>query len=80
MRAAADRAGVEGRARHLAVVLDGLGPDDLLAWRLGMAQVAPFLGTLAPAARRATVDRARALLGPTPPPLRRALVVFAGRA
>lgn len=80
MRAAAERAGVAPEARHVVVAVDGLTPDDLLAWRFGMAQVAPFLGSLDEAARRAIVARAAALLGPRPPPLRRALVVLTARA
>jgi hypothetical protein len=52
--------------------------DELVAWRMGMAQVAPFLATLDLAGRRRVAARARELLGDAPPPLRRSLVVFAG--
>jgi SAM-dependent methyltransferase len=55
-----------------------LGARELVEWRLGMAQMAPFIATLS-AADRATVvaDAVRALRGA--PPLVRSIVVFACR-
>jgi ubiquinone/menaquinone biosynthesis C-methylase UbiE len=78
MAAAADRAGLGGAVvDHVVVDLAALTVADLVAWRLGMAQVAPFLAGLDPAARQRVAARARALLGGDPPPLRRSLVVLA---
>ena len=76
MAVATHRAGVAGEVERLDVTLDGLGPDDLVAWRLGMAQLAPFLATLGPSDRRRVARRARRLLGETAPPLRRSLVTL----
>jgi ubiquinone/menaquinone biosynthesis C-methylase UbiE len=77
MAAAARQAGLDGTSEHV-VELSDLAPDELVAWRMGMAQVAPFLATLDLASRRRVAARARELLGDAPPPLRRSLVVFAG--
>jgi ubiquinone/menaquinone biosynthesis C-methylase UbiE len=78
MATAARRAGLAGTSEHVVVELADLTPDELVAWRMGMAQVAPFLATLDLAGRRRVAARARELLGDAPPPLRRSLVVFAG--
>jgi ubiquinone/menaquinone biosynthesis C-methylase UbiE len=79
MADAADRAGLDRavEVEHVVVELAGLTVADLVAWRLGMAQLAPFLAGLGPAARQRVGARARALLGEDPPPLRRSLVVLA---
>jgi ubiquinone/menaquinone biosynthesis C-methylase UbiE len=76
MADAAARAGVGGDVRRMDVPIAGLTADDLLAWRLGMAQVAPFLATLDDATRASVVRQARALLGPGPPPLIRSVIVL----
>jgi demethylmenaquinone methyltransferase/2-methoxy-6-polyprenyl-1,4-benzoquinol methylase len=76
MLAAAHTAGLAGQVAEVTVDLPDLTPADLVAWRLGMAQSAPFLATLAPAARARVHTRARHLLGPTPPPLRRSTIVL----
>jgi SAM-dependent methyltransferase len=78
MADAARRAGLGGRAERLDVAFSDLQADDLVTWRLGMAQVATFLAGLDPAARRAVRDRAVGLLGEHCPPLRRSIVVYAG--
>jgi SAM-dependent methyltransferase len=76
MLAAAHTAGLAGRVAEVTVDLPDLTPADLVAWRLGMAQSAPFLATLTPAARARVHTRAQHLLGPTPPRLRRSTIVF----
>lgn len=80
MDAAATAARVTGRVRHIMVDIDGLSPDDLVTWRLGMAQIAPFLSSMPAAGPGAVAARARELLGDRPPPLRRSIIVFAGVA
>jgi SAM-dependent methyltransferase len=76
MLAAAHTAGLAGQATKITVDLPDLTPADLVTWRLGMAQSAPFLATLTPAARSRIHTRARHLLGPTPPPLHRSIIVL----
>jgi ubiquinone/menaquinone biosynthesis C-methylase UbiE len=51
----------------------------LVAWRLGMANLAPFVASLDPARRRALVARAVETLGPRPPALRPQVVHLHGR-
>lgn len=78
MADAAREAGLDGGAEQLQVEIPGLSADDLVTWRLGLAQAASFLADLDPATRQAVRRRARRLLGDHPPPLRRSIVVFAG--
>jgi SAM-dependent methyltransferase len=81
MQAAAHVGGLRGgHADEVTVDLPGLTPADMVAWRLGMAQSAPFLATLAATVRARVEARAVALLGAAPPPLRRSIVVFTARA
>jgi len=77
MAEAAGRAGLAATTARVAVPVPGLAPADLVAWRLGMAQVAPFVATLGPAERTRVTARALALLGSDPPPLVRSVVVLA---
>lgn len=74
--AVASRAGLEARAEMLAVPFPDLTPADLVAWRLGMAQVAPFLASLPEGARRRVEARALHLLGPHPDLLVRRIVIL----
>jgi len=78
MAAVAAGPGLDGEAHHLVVELPDLTPADAVAWRMGMAQVAPFLAAAGEDLRRRVADRALALLGDDPPPVRRAIVVWAG--
>jgi ubiquinone/menaquinone biosynthesis C-methylase UbiE len=80
MLAAATAAEVAGVARTLVVDLPDLAPDAMVGWRMGMAQMAPFLATVDVATRRGIALRALALLGPAPPSVRRSIIVFAGTA
>jgi SAM-dependent methyltransferase len=78
-RAALVGAGLEGDARALRIAFPELGPEQLLAWRFGMAQLAPFVATLTADARAAMVRRARALLDDTHQ-LVRSIIVLVARA
>jgi SAM-dependent methyltransferase len=75
--AAAAAAGLAcARGESARVAFPDLGAGDLVAWRLGMAQLAWFAGSLPPQRRRALVARSRELLGETFPPLVRSIVVL----
>jgi SAM-dependent methyltransferase len=77
-RETAERAGLTGASvRHHEVPFPDLGPDDLVAWRCGMAQVAPFVARLDAAGRERLHGRARDLLGDAPPLVRRMVVLTA---
>jgi ubiquinone/menaquinone biosynthesis C-methylase UbiE len=80
MAVAAAGSGLRGEARRLAVDLPDLVPEAMVGWRMGMAHVAPFLATVDAATRRRVAERALAALGPTPPPLRRSTILYAGIA
>lgn len=78
MAAAVARAGLPGGgARRMAVDLPDMTPRELVAWRLGMAHVAPFLATAGADVRDRVESRALELIGDDPPPLRRSIVVYA---
>jgi SAM-dependent methyltransferase len=65
--------------KKVDVAFPELRPVDMVAWRMGMAQSAPFVGSLPPEMRAGCVRRAIELLGPSPPPLvRRAIFLSAG--
>lgn len=79
-RAAAREAGMgEVRAWKLSVPFDDLDAPGLVAWRLGMAQYAPFVAGLDPTARAELGSRALALLGSDFAPLRRSVVLLTVR-
>ena len=61
----------------MAVPFPQLGVNDLVAWRMGMAQMAPFVATLDPGARTALRNRAAELLEGAPPLVRRMVVLRA---
>jgi len=63
--------------RNVRVEFPELGPADLVAWRLGMAQHAPFLATLASTTQRRVAARATARLRETPTLVRSVLVLTA---
>jgi SAM-dependent methyltransferase len=60
---------------EIGVELPDLTPADLVAWRLGMAQVASFVAALDDDAREALVADALGRLGAPPPLVRRCIVV-----
>ena len=69
-------AGLDATARAVAVPYPDLSPADLVAWRMGMAQVAPFITSLPEVARRRIEARALDLLGPHPEPLVRRMIIL----
>ena len=77
--AVATRAGVDATAEAITVPFPDLSPPDLVAWRLGMAQVAPFVASLSDAARRQLASRVLDLLGPDPEPLVRRIIILTAR-
>jgi SAM-dependent methyltransferase len=75
--AVAATAGLEATVEAVAIPFPDLTPADLVAWRLGMAQVAPFVASLTVPERAALVTRALDLLGADPEVLVRRIVVLA---
>ena len=75
---AARKAGLRGEASVVEVVFPDLGASDLVAWRLGMAGVAPFVTALPRDQRQHLEERALELLG-EPEVLIRRMVVFRAR-
>lgn len=78
MRAAAAGTGVRGDAAVHHVDLSDIDPRAMVGWRMGMAQLAPFLAAAGDEVRRRVATDALDRLGPAPPPIRRAIVVYAG--
>lgn len=75
-REAMRNAGLVGAVEQVSVPFPDLGADDLVAWRLGMAQHAPFAASLTAAARRRVVADAVARLGDSMPLLVRSILVL----
>ena len=78
--ALARAAGLDAVVHRVRVAFPSLGPAALVAWRLGMAQVAPFYAALPAAGRAAVVHDALARLGPDAPVLVRSVLVIAAVA
>lgn len=77
-RLAAERAGLgDAVVAKVEVPLPHLDANDLVAWRCGMAQLAPFVAGLDDAARRRLRERALELLGDPPPLVRRMITIAA---
>ena len=62
------------------IAFPDLGPADMVAWRMGLAQSAEFVETLHPETRRTVVERALGLLGPDPEPIVRRVIFLAADA
>jgi SAM-dependent methyltransferase len=78
--AAASEAGLAGAtAVNLRVPFPSLRPGEMVAWRLGMAQVAGFLGGLTSGELADLATDAERRLGPDPPVVERSLIVLAWR-
>ena len=73
--AAANAAGLEAVVEPVRVAFPDLDAHDLVAWRLGMAQHAPFVSRLAPSQQDAVVTDALARLGEAVPPLVRSILI-----
>jgi trans-aconitate methyltransferase len=73
--AAASAAGLNADIEPLRVPFPDLTRRDLVAWRLGLAQHAPFLARLSAEDRDAVVNDAVARLGAAVPPLVRSILV-----
>ncbi|MEJ7583265.1 MAG: class I SAM-dependent methyltransferase [Acidimicrobiales bacterium] len=69
-------AGLSGHAKHDRIPFPALRPSDLVAWRLGMAHVAPFIATLDGARQQRLRERALELLGGDPPMLVRSVITI----
>jgi hypothetical protein len=70
-------AGLVGAAAELvSVPFPELGPSDLVAWRLGLAQLAPFVGRLPVRERNALAADVLDRLGDDAPPLIRSIIVL----
>ena len=74
-RSAFVAAGLDPHVDALRVAFSGLGATELIEWRLGMAQHAPFLASLPRAERAALAAAARTRLGTGWPPLERSILV-----
>jgi ubiquinone/menaquinone biosynthesis C-methylase UbiE len=77
--AARDAGLVDARAERVDVPFPDLGPADLVAWRLGMANIAPFVAGLSLPQRHALAADAVARLGADAPPLVRSMIVLTAR-
>lgn len=55
-------------------------PEDLVAWRLGMASLAPFVASLDAGRRRALLEAARTAVGPEPQAFRPLVLILSSRA
>ena len=76
-QAAAETAGLEADVEHRQVPFPDLDATALIAWRLGLAQHAPFFdGIPTDADRSALVEDAAARLGNSWPPLERSIIIL----
>jgi SAM-dependent methyltransferase len=73
--AAAVGAGLEAEVEVVNVPFPELDPHDLVSWRLGLAQHAPFVAGLSPVERDAVAADAVRRLGDRPPPLVRSVLL-----
>jgi SAM-dependent methyltransferase len=80
MAAAVSGTGLRGEVAQITVDLHDLTAKEMIAWRMGMPQLAPYLAATDHRTHERVRLRAIDLLGPSPPPLRRSVVVFAGTA
>jgi ubiquinone/menaquinone biosynthesis C-methylase UbiE len=76
-RKAAEAAGIDAEVEHRRVPFPDLDAPALVAWRLGLAQHAPFFAALpSDADRAALAEDAAARLGESWPPLERSIIIL----
>ena len=75
-REAAEAAGLDAEVDLVRVPFPDLDATALVAWRLGLAQHAPFVESLPTADRTALAEDAAARLGNSWPPLERSIVIL----
>ena len=68
--------GMKGAVDERSLTLPELDPLALIAWRLGMADIAPFVATLTPERRAELSGRALQRLGSSYPTLVRTMIVI----
>lgn len=76
-RDAVSRAGVAATVERVRVPFPELTPQQIVGWRLGMAQHARFVGALPPPERARVVDEVVAAIGDCPPLVRSVMVITA---
>jgi ubiquinone/menaquinone biosynthesis C-methylase UbiE len=74
-QAAAQQAGLDADVVALRVPFPGLDAGELVSWRLGLAQHAPFVASLTAPERAAVVNDARHRLGSGWPELERSIIL-----
>src|SRR4029077_19129875 len=73
-----ERGGMRPRlVERREITFPDLGPTDMVAWRMGLAQSAEFVESLHPETRRTVIERALGLLGPDPEPIVRRVIFLA---
>jgi SAM-dependent methyltransferase len=73
-----ERAGLQPvRVERREIEFGDLGPQDMIAWRMGLAQCAGFVAALDDDHRSRVVARALELLGPDPVPIVRRVIFLA---
>jgi len=77
--AVCEAAGLHADVQQIDVTFPELDAADLVTWRLGMAQVAPFVATLSASAVEQLRHHALDLLGPDPEVLVRRMIVITAR-
>jgi SAM-dependent methyltransferase len=77
--AAAAAALTSAVVEHVRLPVPGLGGNELVAWRLGLAHVRTFVSGLSPAARADVVADALDRLGPQPADLVRSIILVTWR-
>jgi SAM-dependent methyltransferase len=79
--AAVERGGMQPLAvDRREIAFPDLGPADMIAWRLGLAQNAAFVSSLDTTTQQVVFRRALELLGPGPEPLVRRIIFLAAAA
>jgi SAM-dependent methyltransferase len=76
--AVVERGGLEPvRVERHEVAFNDLGPNDMVAWRIGLPQCSTFVATLDADRRDRVIERAVESLGPDPAPIVRRVIFIA---